>query len=444
MKSEEKLLENSGQEEIDLACYLLDQFVPGMERGVHWGLERIRKFLTNTGAPHLKYPVIHIGGTNGKGSVAASLTSVLSLQGYSVGLYTSPHLCSFNERIQIDGSCVKNETLKDLIIELGPEMNRCGLSFFEATTGLAFHMFQRSKVEIAIIEVGLGGRLDATNVVEPISTVITNIQMDHREYLGDTKEEIAFEKLGIVKEGIPLFTSETDKHLLEMFSRVCRERKSQLFPTFYENPVTQVEVSLQGTSFKSWYKSWGNLEIFTPLIGDHQAINTSLALAVMEQLPGPFLPKKEALIEGSSLVDWPGRIQVEKKSGVTWIFDIAHNQAGASALANTLNCLQLEGPTVVLVSVLVDKDWKGIFFELVNVADYVVLTQSISAPIDRRWDLSEVSTILDDSEVKVCPDFADALVMVETLAQTGTVVVTGSAHTVGDVLSTLDFDIQDD
>ncbi len=430
--SEEKL------ERADFRGNLLEQFVPGIERGVRWGLDRVRKFLANTGNPHLSYPTIHVGGTNGKGSVAASLTSVLSLQGHSVGLYTSPHLCSVNERIRIGSTCVDDRTLQDLISELGPEMDRCGLSFFEAITGLAFHLFQRSNIEIGVIEVGLGGRLDATNVVDPISTVITNIQMDHRAYLGETKEEIAREKLGIVKEGVPLFTSEVDKELLDIFDSVCRDKKTSLFTTFYDNPVSQVEVGFQGTSFKSSYESWGEIETFTPLVGAHQAINTSLSMAVLEQLPDRFRPRRKILTKGISRVNWPGRIQIEKKNGLTWVFDIAHNKAGASALVDTLKHLELDHPSVLLVSVLGDKDWKGIFFELVDEVDHVILTQSISAPHERRWDLNEVSTILDCSKLEVCPDFGDALLMAKAMALSGTVVVTGSAHTVGDVLNSLD------
>ena len=434
MVSKEEILDS-----VDSGANLLEQCVPGIERGVHWGLDRVRKFLTNTGNPHLCYPTIHVGGTNGKGSVAASLSSVLSLQGHSVGLYTSPHLCSVNERIRIGSTCVDDMTLQDLISELGPEMDRCGLSFFEALTALAFHVFQRNNIDIGIIEVGLGGRLDATNVVDPISTVITNIQMDHRAYLGETKEEIAREKLGIAKEGVPLFTSETDKELLDIFGSVCRDKKAPLCTTFYNNPVSQIEIDFQGTSFRSSYENWGEIESFTPLIGSHQAINASLAMAVLEQLPDMFRPSRKILTKGISRVSWPGRIQVEKKNGLTWIFDIAHNKAGASALVDTLNYLGIDHPSVLLISVLGDKDWKGIFLELVDEVDHVILTQSISAPHERRWDLNEVSSILDCSKCEVCPDFGDAILMAETLALSGTVVVTGSAHTVGDVLDTLDF-----
>tara|TARA_B110000014_G_scaffold257874_2_gene243114 strand:+ start:40 stop:1398 length:1359 start_codon:yes stop_codon:yes gene_type:complete len=418
----------------------LERFVPSMGGSVHWGLERIGKFLKNTGNPHVNYPVIHVGGTNGKGSVAASLASVLGVKGHSVGLYTSPHLCSFNERIQLGSKYASDQSLRDLIRDVGPEMERCGLSFFEAVTGLAFHMFEREGIDLAVVEVGLGGRLDATNVVRPISTVITNIEMDHKDYLGETKKQIAKEKLGIVKEGIPLFTSESDEGVIAMFEEVCRQRNSSLFSTFNDNPLSQVKISREGTSFTSSFHSWGEVEVVTPLIGKHQAMNTCLALSVLDQLPDALRPEYDVVAEGIRLVDWPGRTQVENRDGVTWVLDIAHNKAGAVALVETLKHLQLESPSVLLVSVLSDKDWEGIFSELVNEAEHVILTQSLSSPSERRWDLNKVSAVLNLASVKVCPDFNEALMMADRLGSSGSVVVTGSAHTVGDVLNRLDFE----
>ena len=419
---------------------LLQQFVPGMERGFHLGLGRIEKFLENTGKPHTKYPVIHIGGTNGKGSVAATLASVLGLQGLSVGLYTSPHLCAFNERIQLNSECVTDDKLEELIRDVGPEMERCGLSFFEAVTALAFHIFERAQIDIAVVEVGLGGRLDATNVVQPLSTVITNIEMDHKAYLGDTKRKIAKEKLGIVKEGAPLFTSETDEEMLAMFEAACRKKNSFLFPTQRDNPLSHLEISATGTSFTSSFDSWGEIDVITPLIGEHQAVNTCLALSVLDQLPDEFRPNGDAIVQGIRRVEWPGRTQVENREGVTWVLDIAHNKAGASALVQTLRQLQLERPIILLVSVLGDKDWKGIFLELAKEVDHVILTQSLSAPGERRWDLNEVSAILDLPSSELRPNFGDALTVAQALGSSGSVVVTGSAHTVGDVLSLLDWE----
>ena len=438
MKSTEVSLVSSTAAQAQLGEHLLQRFVPGLERGVHWGLERIEEFLGATGDPHLSYPVIHVGGTNGKGSVAASLASVLNLQGHSVGLYTSPHLCSFNERIQVGSSCVTDRMLRELISELGPEMEKCGLSFFEAVTGLAFHVFQRSDIGIAVIEVGLGGRLDATNVVEPISTIITNIQMDHKAYLGETKQQIAREKLGIVKEGTPLFTSETDAELLDIFSAICGNRNSTLTSTFYENPITQMDISVEGTSFYSYHNTWDVTKVCTPLIGRHQALNTCLAMAVLDNLPDKFRPGVDVLEKGIKQVNWPGRIQIEKRNDVTWVFDVAHNKAGAAALVDTLNHLDLPSPSILLVSVLGDKDWEGIFLEMAGQVDHVILTQSSSAPNERRWDLNEVSAILDWSGIEVCPDLGKAVAKAQVEARSGTVVVTGSAHTVGDVLNELE------
>ncbi|HAB29479.1 MAG TPA: bifunctional folylpolyglutamate synthase/dihydrofolate synthase, partial [Gemmatimonadetes bacterium] len=192
---------------------LLNELFPHVPHGIQWGLGRMEAFLRDTGDPHLGIPCVHVGGTNGKGSVASTVATVLDSAGHRAGLYTSPHLCSFRERFQIGGVPVGDGELRELASELDRDIRRHSLTFFEAATALAFHLFRKKGVEVSVVEVGLGGRLDATNVVAPFLTAITNVDLDHCDYLGSTLNEIAMEKAGIIKSGVPLLTAEPDRRI---------------------------------------------------------------------------------------------------------------------------------------------------------------------------------------------------------------------------------------
>ena len=195
----------------------LDRVFPPLPTGVAWGLERTEDLLEELGNPTPRYPTLHVGGTNGKGSLAAVWAQILKEEGKKVGLYTSPHLCSFRERFQIGGTPVSADVLLAAADELREPIARLGLTFFEAATVLAFHLFSKAEVDVGLVEVGLGGRLDSTNVISPQVTAITNVALDHAEYLGFTLEEIASEKAGIIKPGVPVITAERDSALREIF-----------------------------------------------------------------------------------------------------------------------------------------------------------------------------------------------------------------------------------
>jgi dihydrofolate synthase/folylpolyglutamate synthase len=413
---------------------LLDELFPHVPHGIQWGLERMEAFLRNTGDPHVPIPCVHIGGTNGKGSVASTVASVLNNAGHRAGLYTSPHLCSFRERFQIGGDPVGDDELRVLARELDPEIRRHSLTFFEATTGLAFHLFRRRGVEVSVIEVGLGGRLDATNVVTPFLTAITNIDLDHCDYLGSTLNEIAMEKAGIIKSGVPLLTAEPDARIRSVLSATCESLTAPFVHVWSEPESMAVDVREDHTAFDVSTVEWGELRLQTALPGEHQAVNGTLAVALLERMPPQFRPDRHALVEGIAAVDWPGRVQVEHLEGRTWVFDIAHNTAGAAALASVLGWLELQRPIVVLTAVLGDKDWRGMLPPLFARADHAVLTQAPSAPLERRWDPDEAVAETGSSIAEIHPDFDDALDRARELAGSGTIVVTGSAHTVGDAL----------
>ena len=413
---------------------LLDELFPDVPHGIQWGLERMEAFLRDTGDPHLPIPCVHIGGTNGKGSVASTVASALNNAGHRAGLYTSPHLCFFRERFQIGGDPVGDDELRALARELDPEIRRHSLTFFEAATGLAFHLFRRRGVEVSVIEVGLGGRLDATNVVTPFLTAITNVDLDHCDYLGSTLNEIALEKAGIIKSSVPLLTAEPDARIRAVLSATCDSLEAPFIHVRSEPGKMSVDVQEDHTAFDVSTAAWGGLRLQTPLPGEHQAVNGALAVALLERMPPHFRPDRTALVEGIARVSWPGRVQVEHLEGRTWVFDIAHNTAGAAALASVLGRLKLRRPIVVLTAVLGDKDWREMLPPLFARADHAVLTQAPSAPLERRWDPHAAVTETGSEIAEIRTDFDDALDRARELAGSGTIVVTGSAHSVGDAL----------
>jgi len=416
---------------------LVRELFPRLTGGIRWGTERTARLLAAVGDPQRRFHSIHIGGTNGKGSVSATIASVLRVAGHRTGLYTSPHLCTFRERIQVDGRPLSEDALVDAARELWPLIQVEGPSFFEATTAIAFLAFARAGVEIAAIEVGLGGRLDATNVVEPDVAVITNIARDHAEWLGETIEEIAAEKAGIIKPGVPVVTAERGPRALEVFRTRAGEVGAPL-SVLEPDMLQDVRVDGEGTSLVLRTRAWGELELRTPLVGEHQARNTALAVLALEQLPPERRPDREAVIRGVAEVRWPGRFQREKIDGQTWIFDAAHNPAGVEALVAALGATDVERPIVAVVGILSDKEWPAMLAPLLEYADALVLTIPPTAPEHRRWDPAVAAGTLASERVVAIPDFRAALAEARASAGSGTVVVTGSFHTVGDALAALD------
>lgn len=415
---------------------LMDALFPGVPTAVDWGLGRMRAALAELGDPHRRYRSLHVGGTNGKGSVASMWASVLHRQGERAGLYTSPHLCSFRERIMIGGEPVPAPRLVHSAQRLRPLAHELGMSFFEATTLLALVVFAEEEVDTACIEVGLGGRLDATNVIEPEVTAITNVALDHQEYLGDTLEEIAAEKAGIIKPGVPVVTAEGRPGALS----VLRDRAVRVGAPFHRiepwRDIADLRLGRGGTRLSLRTANGGFLDLRTPLPGAHQAANAALAVRALELIARP--PPTEALRAGVAAVRWPGRGQVHRVGGLNYIFDVAHNRAAVGALARVLADLAPPRPLVVLAAILGDKDWSRMLPPLVDLADRVVFTVPASAPRERIWNPRAVASEVGDGvPIEVVDEVADAVERAAALAGNGTVVVTGSCHTVGDALQIL-------
>jgi len=262
---------------------------------VRFGLERTRALLAEMGDPHLAYPVLHVAGTNGKGSSVATADTLLSARGLRVARYTSPHLVDFRERIVVSGVPIRSEEVVSFVEEWTPVVERLGASFFEATTALAFAHFARSDVDVAVIETGLGGRLDSTNVVQPLAAGVTSIGFDHMEYLGDSLEAIAAEKAGIFKPDRPAVIGEPDAVVRGYLARDARAAgASPVRVVVEETEITELAVTPEGTRFR--LRALGDERVVrTPLVGRHQADNFAFTLSVLDAAGGKFaVPLAEA------------------------------------------------------------------------------------------------------------------------------------------------------
>ena len=279
------------------------------------------KFLKN---PQDNFKTIHVAGTNGKGSTAAIIYSILIANGYKVGLYTSPHLINFNERIRVNGVTITDEEIISFMKHVEPAINEIKSTFFEVTTAMAFYHFSNNDVDIAIIETGLGGRLDSTNVVNPSLTVMTPISLDHRDILGDTIEKIANEKAGIIKKGVPLISANQVNNVSKILEKRVKKKESVMH--ICPNPES-VKLSSDGTSFEVKGNNFN-----TSLIGEYQAQNATLAIATIN-LFNSDIPY-EIIDKGLRNVYWPGRLQqVSDKI----YYDVAHNEDGVKSVLNNLN-----------------------------------------------------------------------------------------------------------
>ena len=415
---------------------LLDRLFPRLTGGIRWGLGRTRRLLAAVDHPQRSYAAIHIGGTNGKGSVAAIVESVLRHHGRRTGLYTSPHLVDFRERIQVNGRPIGEAALLAAARDLWPFIEAEVPSFFEAATAIAFLALRDAEVDVAVVEVGMGGRLDSTNVVDPAVTVITNVALDHAEYLGDDLSTIAREKAGIIKPGVPVVTAETDAMVL----RVLEDAAAAAGAPFHVVQAPVAELDIRGTT-AVLDTEYGALSLRVPLAGAHQALNLAVAVRALELLPAGLRPSREALVHGAAATHWPGRVQVADREGARWIFDVAHNAAGVESLVASIRALQPGGPLVALVGVLGDKDWDRMLPPLFEVVDRAILVEPPSAPGERRWDPDVVLERLGRPvTARVVRPFAAALAEAEREAAGGTVVCTGSVHTVGDAMGALGID----
>jgi dihydrofolate synthase/folylpolyglutamate synthase len=419
--------------------------------GWRLGLETMERLLSLLDNPHTRVPSIHIGGTNGKGSTAAMLDAILRAAGNHTGLYTSPHLLDFTERIRVNGVPIPEPEVMQLTAELkdlssahfahqpipNPPADRPPHpTFFELTTAMAFLHFARQAVDAAVIEVGLGGRFDATNVIIPLVAVVTNVSIEHQEYLGRTLPEIATEKAGIIKENVPVVTA-TRGESYEVIRRTAAERGAPLVNIHESYAYAIRESGLAGQTLDLTGPGRQYQALWIPLAGRHQAENAVNAVAAAEALEGlGFHMGEEAIRRGLTKASWPGRLQIVADRPRI-ILDGAHNPAGAQALAAFLAEQRSAVNRLIMVfGVLKDKDWEAMLASLGPLADQTILTHP---PADRGADPHEL--LMADrfcSKVEIAADPAEGLALARTVARPeDAILVTGSLYTVAAILRTL-------
>ena len=402
----------------------------GLRRfGIKLGLATIRKILAGMGNPQREYACIHIAGTNGKGSVASSLAAILHRAGYKTGLYTSPHLVRFNERIQISNRQISNKNV--LAAYNAVKRVHYGSrepTFFEFATAMALYEFGRQKVDWAVIETGMGGRLDATNIIQPELSIITNISLEHREYLGNTLEQIAMEKAGIIKRCKPVLTAVRQKNALGVIEKIAAEKIAPLYRLGRDFKIRRNQ-----SGYFTYYglrDTWDDLR--TALRGSHQADNAAIVLAACE-----LLNAHKGQIELSEIKSglrtnkWPGRLETVSTDPLI-IMDGAHNLAAARNLASFLSS-NLKGLKLTLViGILDDKPYKMMLKILLPCANRVVLTRAQTGRALNPLKLQKIASQLGVDSL-VIPDVAGAIKFaIDACPTDGAICIAGSLYVVGE------------
>lgn len=407
--------------------------------GKRHGLEIISALVQSLGNPHQQYPTIHVAGSKGKGSTVAMLSAILSAAGYRTGTYTSPSLTQFGERIQIDGQPIQDSMTESIVAKIRevastlPDRPR----FFEAATALAFQYFARERVDVAVIEVGLGGRLDATNVINPEIALITSIELEHTHILGDTREAIATEKAGIVKDRVATVTGVTDLESIRPIEQICRLHQSKLWQIDRDFSVSSMRPGVTEQHFDLDVRGSIGLEplrdLALGLAGESQCQNAALAAVSAQLLADRFDRIGETAIRhGLRRVRWPGRLQwIDHKPAV--LLDVAHTPASAGQLRRYLDRFFSDRPKTLVIGMLRDKRPREIASVLAGAFDRIVV-----APIKwfRTLDADQLQSAFSQHHhlVETAPTICSALEhALATTPPGGLVVVAGSLFAVGEV-----------
>ena len=344
-------------------------------------LSRVERLLAALGNPQGRFTSVHVAGTKGKGSTAALLEACLRAAGYRTGFYTSPHLHTFRERIQVGGQKIAREEVVALTEEIRPHVERIpGVTTFEAITAFGFLYFARAAVDIAVVEVGLGGRLDATNVIMPELAVVSSISLDHTYLLGDTLAEIAFEKAGIIKPGVPVVSAPQRGEATEVLENVCRERGAPLVEVGRDWEYEPGPANLDGQSFSVRRTADGGSELdgeyWIPLLGRHQIENAASVIAALHTLRDRgFSIPITSVREGLRNVYWPGRLEILSREPLV-VVDCAHNPYSVQVLCEALEEWFPGLRWVLVFGASADKDIAGMLKVLLPVSEYVIVTRS--------------------------------------------------------------------
>ncbi|WP_447598518.1 bifunctional folylpolyglutamate synthase/dihydrofolate synthase [Nitrospira sp. Nam80] len=413
------------------------EYLYGLQKhGIKLGLAGTRAILSRLDHPERRYRAIHIGGTNGKGSTAAMAASMLMASDYRVGLYTSPHLVDFRERIRVNGAMIPERRVGELVSRIkeseGPDSS---LTFFEFTTALAFQYFAEAQVDVAVLEVGMGGRFDATNVVQPVAAAITTISLDHEDYLGDTTERIAYEKAGIIKPGIPVILGRLDQQAGRMIREVAEAQGAPLYQL-------GIDFDVRGDSASFEYAGLGVTHSGLPcrLVGRHQLDNAACALALMEvaERSGLRVPH-QAMKSGLAATQWEGRLDTVDRNP-TVVLDGAHNPAAASVLAAFLADFRASHPgsrVALILGMMRDKAHRAFVQMLLSTIDELIVTQ---AAIPRAASCLELRESLADlmPSMHTAATPGEALSLARRLVTPADLIcVAGSLMLVGDMKALL-------
>jgi dihydrofolate synthase/folylpolyglutamate synthase len=402
--------------------------------GIKFGLSKTSNLLKAFGNPHRGQRYVHIAGTNGKGSVAAMVESILRTSGLKVGFYSSPHLVRFTERFRINGKEIPSESAACLVEELKAVMDpRQPPTFFEVTTAMGLIYFAREKVDIAVIEVGMGGRLDATNVIRPGVSVITNISFDHQAFLGSSLIGIAREKAGIIKRGIDLVTAATQRPVLELFRKTCEDKGA---PFWRVGKNIRYRAAGNAINYYGFKRKLQDLEL--GLAGSYQHRNAALALSVIELLERRgFRVSEEHIREGLKSAHWPGRLQVASRDPLL-ILDGAHNPGAIRCLSEAIREGFRYKRLILVLGVMADKDVRNILRGIVPMADYIFFARPeyyrAAAP---ETLMQEALPLGKPGEIQ--PSLAKAIEKARDMAdREDLILVTGSLFTVGETMAILD------
>ncbi len=424
--------------------------------GIRPGLARITSLLAHFGHPEQAFKAIHIAGTNGKGSTASMVASVLQQAGYRTGLYTSPHLIDFSERIRINDDPIAHDEIIQLTKRIQTKLQERSprlaekISFFEFTTGLAFLYFAEQGVEYAVVEVGLGGQFDATNLVNPMVSSITSIDLDHEQYLGSTLSEVATEKAGIIKTSVPVVSAASQPEVISIIEETARLRKAPLIEVGKE--ISATLISPQGATslidpMKIHYTGLREYFIELPLLGQHQVDNTATSIGIIESLQGQGLQISEKdIVEGLKNMRLAGRLEIIQHNS-TILLDGAHNPAGARALGAFLQDIDpnRKGKHWLITGIMKDKQIDQMLYPLLGWTDEFIVTrpeikraalpEEISSTLYKLIkspSKAEVPLVTTKDKVKEAIAYT-----LSKIAPEDTLVITGSFYTVGEAKGAL-------
>ena len=414
-------------------------------------LKRMEEMMCSVGDPHTKRKTIHITGTKGKGSTAIIVSSILSRLGLKTGLFTSPHLTYLGERMKVNDKTISQETFVQLMNMLKPYIDKITAetpilmpTFFEIVTAIAFLYFEREKTDLSVLEVGMGGRLDSTNIILPEVSVITPVGYDHTDRLGKTLDKIAFEKAGIIKEGIPVISSIQEPDALAVISKTCNEKRSLLYLVGQDILIYDIKVAqrngIYGTEcvIETWRNRYKN--IFLPLVGRHQVENCAAAIGSLEVLAGKGVIKidNELIVNALADIRCPARIEVISEEPLT-IVDTAHTVASMKILRESIKESFSFRKLVLVIGLSSDKDIEGVLKEIVSISNDLIFTRTGNPREADPEQMAVIAKRFSQNNLMVIEDIDEAMEEAKEIANADDLIcITGSFFLAGKVKELFD------